>query len=109
MAAGSAAGPAPRCRTAGRRAVDVVPAKIVKRVTPIAPGNIPAKTKGYVVVSFNIGTNGRVSSLEVVESQPAGMFDQAAQDAVRKWVYEPRKENGVAVESTAKAAGVRRG
>ena len=32
-----------------------------------------------------------------------GVFDRAAQDAVRKWVYEPRKENGVAVESTAKA------
>ena len=39
----------------------------------------------------------------MVESQPQGVFDQAAQDAVRKWVYEPRKENGVAVESTAKA------
>ncbi len=83
--------------------VDVVPAKIVKRVTPVAPGNIPAKTKGYVVVRFSIGVNGRVSNLEVVESEPQGVFDDAAQNAVRKWVYEPRKENGVAVESTAKA------
>ena len=31
------------------------------------------------------------------------VFDSAAQDAVRKWTYEPRRENGVAVESTAKA------
>jgi len=83
--------------------VDVVPAKIVKRVTPVAPANIPARTKGYVVVKFSIGTNGRVSNLEVLESQPAGVFDDAAQDAVRKWTYEPRKENGVAVESSAKA------
>ena len=83
--------------------VVVVPAKIVKRVTPVAPGNIPRKTKGYVVVRFNIGTNGRVGEIAVVESQPEGIFDQAAQDAVRKWVYEPRTENGVAVESTAKA------
>jgi len=83
--------------------IDVVPAKILKRVTPVAPGNIPAKTKGYVVVKFSIGTNGRVSNLEVVESQPAGVFDDAAQDAVRKWTYEPRKENGVAVESSARA------
>ncbi len=83
--------------------VDVVPAKIVKRVTPVAPGNIPAKTKGFVVVRFNIGVNGRVSDIDVVESGPQGVFDEAAEDAVRKWVYEPRKENGVAVDSTAKA------
>jgi TonB family protein len=83
--------------------VDVVPARIVKRVMPVAPGNIPAKTTGYVVVRFNIGASGRVGNIEVVESQPQGVFDQAAQDAVRKWVYEPRKENGVAVDSSARA------
>ena len=31
------------------------------------------------------------------------MFDDAALSAVRKWIYEPRKENGVAVASQAKA------
>jgi protein TonB len=83
--------------------INVVPAKIVKRVTPVAPPDIPAKTKGYVVVRFSIGVDGHVSDLAVLESEPQGVFDQAAQDAVRKWVYEPRKEDGVAVESTAKA------
>jgi len=106
-AAGSAVPPAPinvpDAAPAPPAPVDVVPAKIVKRVTPVAPGNIPAKTSGYVIVRFSIGVNGRVSDLSVVESQPQGVFDQAAQDAVRKWVYEPRKENGVAVESSAKA------
>jgi len=106
-AAGSAVAPAPISASVAAPAppapMDVVPAKIVKRVTPVAPGNIPAKTSGYVIVRFNIGANGRVTDLSVVESQPQGVFDQAAQDAVRKWVYEPRKENGVAVESTAKA------
>jgi protein TonB len=105
--AGSAVAPmpnaAPSSSQAGTAAVDVVPAKIVKRVTPVAPAGIPRKANGYVVVRFNIGTNGRVTDLEVVESQPQGMFDAAAQDAVRKWLYEPRKENGVAVASTAKA------
>jgi len=100
--AGSAVAPMPSAAPPAAP-VDVVPAKIVKRVTPVAPPNIPARTKGYVVVKFSIGTNGRVSNLEVVDSQPAGVFDDAAQDAVRRWTYEPRKENGVAVESTAKA------
>jgi TonB family protein len=99
--AGSAVPPAASAAPAA--AVDVVPAKILKRVTPIAPADIPRKTKGYVIVRFSIGADGRVSDLAVIESQPQGVFDQAAQDAVRKWTYEPRKENGVAVESTAKA------
>jgi protein TonB len=83
--------------------VDVVPAKIVKRVTPMVSADVPAKTKGYVVVKFEIGENGRVSNVAVIESTPAGVFDDAATTAVRKWVYEPRKENGVPVVSQSKA------
>jgi TonB family protein len=83
--------------------VVVTPAKVVKRVTPVAPLGVSRKTSGFVTVKFNIGLNGRVSDVEVVESSPQGVFDDAAQTAVRKWVYEPRKENGVAVESTARA------
>jgi protein TonB len=56
-----------------------------------------------VVVRFNITESGKVADVEVVESSPSGVFDNAAQSAVRKWVYEPRKENGVAVTSSAKA------
>jgi protein TonB len=55
------------------------------------------------VVKFNITESGRVADVEVVESSPSGVFDNAAQTAVRKWLYEPRKENGVAVNSSARA------
>ena len=34
---------------------------------------------------------------------PAGVFDDAATTAVRKWIYEPRRENGIAVSSQSKA------
>ena len=72
--------------------------------------DVPRKTSGYVIVKFDIGDNGRVSNVEVVESTPPGVFDDAALTAVRKWVYEPRKENGVAVASQAQGApGVRPG
>jgi len=84
-------------------AVDVVPAKIVKRVTPVVGQEVSSKTAGFVIVKFEIGTNGRVSNIAVVESTPAGVFDEAATTAVRKWIYEPRKENGVAVASQSKA------
>jgi TonB family protein len=84
-------------------ALDVVPARVVKRVAPTAPLGISRKTAGFVVVKFNISETGKVSDVEVVESNPSGVFDDAAQSAVRKWMYEPRKENGSAVASQAKA------
>jgi protein TonB len=83
--------------------VDVVPAKIVKRVTPVVTADVAGKGSGFVVVRFDIGDNGRVSNVTVVESTPPGIFDDAALSAVRKWVYEPRRENGVPVVSQAKA------
>jgi TonB family protein len=83
--------------------VDVTPAKIIKRVTPLAGKEVPRKASGFVVVQFDIGQNGRVSNVEVVESNPPRIFDDAALTAVRKWIYEPRKENGVAVTSQSRA------
>ncbi len=84
-------------------AIDVVPAKLVKRVAPVAPANTPPRAKGQVIVQFDIGVNGKVSEIEILESTPRGVFDEAVRDAVRKWVYEPRKENGVAVASKGQA------
>jgi protein TonB len=83
--------------------VDIVMAKIVKRVTPELPGGISRKAKGYVLVKYTITESGQVSDVEVLESEPAGAFDDSAVSAVRKWVYEPRRENGTAVASQAKA------
>ncbi len=83
--------------------LDVTPAKIIKRVLPVAPSGVSRKTKGYVIVRFNISESGRVGNVEVVESTPPGVFDESATAAVRKWTYEPRKENGAAVASTGQA------
>jgi TonB family protein len=105
--AGSAVAPTPNAApTAAPQPpapVDVVPAKVVKRVLPVVPAGVSPKTKGYVVLSYNIQTNGKVSDIQIVESEPAGVFDDSARDAVRRWVYEPRKENGVTVASPGKA------
>jgi protein TonB len=101
----AAAVPAPAAAPAPKppAAVDVTPAKIIKRVTPVVGSEVSPKASGFVIVKFDIGENGRVSNVAVVESTPAGVFDDSALTAVRKWIYEPRKENGVAVASQAKA------
>ena len=95
----SVAAPAP----AAPPPVEVVPAKLVKRVSPVVSADVPRKAEGYVVVSIEITEAGRVAAVNVEESTPPGVFDQAALAAVRKWQYEPRKENGVAVASQSRA------
>lgn len=103
-AAGSAVVPMPSAAPpANAPAVNVVKEKLTKRVMPLAPNGVSRKTTGYVVVTFNINTNGKVSDVQVVESEPHGVFDDTAKDAVRRWVYEPRKENGVAVAAPGRA------
>jgi protein TonB len=52
---------------------------------------------GYVTVEFTISPSGAVQDLRVIESQPAYVFDEAVLAAVRRWRYNPRVENGVAV------------
>jgi TonB family protein len=83
--------------------VDIVPAKLVKRVAPVVSYDVPRKTHGHVVVNIEITETGRVGNVTVMDSTPRGVFDEAALSAVRKWQYEPRKENGVAVASVARA------
>jgi periplasmic protein TonB len=83
--------------------VEIVPAKLVKRVAPVISYNVPRKAKGHVVVSIEITETGRVGNVTVVESTPNGVFDEAALTAVRKWQYEPRREDGTAVASQARA------
>ncbi len=83
--------------------LDVVPAKLVKRVVPVPPSGVSKKTAGYVVVKISISETGKVADVQVLESAPSGVFEDSALSAVKKWAYEPRRENGVAVPATARA------
>jgi periplasmic protein TonB len=44
---------------------------------------------GWVRVECLVAPNGRIQSVRVVESQPAGVFDQAAIDAMREVRFKP--------------------
>jgi len=45
--------------------------------------------KGYVVINILIAKDGSVEIAKVLESQPAGVFDTAALNAVRSWRFSP--------------------
>jgi periplasmic protein TonB len=75
---------------------DVIP---LVRIEPDYPARAASRgIEGYVVVQFTITPAGTIKDPKVVEAQPSGIFDQAAIKAVSKWKYNPKVEDGVAVE-----------
>ena len=83
---------------AARQADSYVNEHTLTRTRYVAP-QFPelARTRGiegWVDLQFLVGTDGAVSELTVVGAQPAGVFEQAALDAVRQWHYQPLTRAG---------------
>lgn len=63
--------------------------KLVKAVPPEYPRAAERRQlEGYVLVSFSVDASGKVSSAEVVEADPQGVFDRSAIEAVEQWRFE---------------------
>lgn len=82
--------------------VDVKP-KIQSR----PPLKYPAKAardgiKGYVIVNLLIDKDGSVEIAKILESQPVGVFDSAALDAVHSWRFSPAMYKAKPVKIWAK-------
>lgn len=78
-------------------AVNQQPRPIV-RFTPKYP--VPAASKGlegFVSLSFGVSPIGEVVDIKIIEAQPRNTFERAAKQALRKWRYQPKMENGSAV------------
>lgn len=58
--------------------------------------------QGYVVFSLLIGITGEIEQVEIVESYPDGVFDEAATQGINQWQFEPAFYQGQAVRSWAK-------
>jgi TonB family protein len=74
----------------------VRPPKRVSRIEPEYPVTaLSSRVQGVVILDATIGTDGRISNVRVTRSIPP--LDSAAVAAVRQWVYEPTRVNGVPV------------
>ena len=81
--------------SAGGTDSDIVP---LVRVDPEYPPRARQQgIEGWVDLEFTISPVGTVQDARVMESSPAFVFDRAALKAVRRWRYNPKTENGVAV------------
>jgi len=77
----------------------------LKRVTYVPP-KYPRSaqrrnTSGWVDLGFTVGRDGSVHTIEIIESTPESVFDEAATKAVSQWRFEPVIENGNPVERRA--------
>lgn len=68
----------------------------------LSPPDYPARarqsgTTGEVTVSFIVDVDGSVQDAHVVEAKPTGVFEDAALDAVRRWSFEPGRQEGAPV------------
>jgi len=76
-------------------------AVIVRQVQPVYPAMaLRRRLSGWVELRFTVGTDGKVSEVTVLRSDPARMFDREATRAVQQWLFEPALRNGVKVPTT---------
>jgi bla regulator protein blaR1 len=52
---------------------------------------------GSVLLEISIDTEGLPSTINIVESQPPGVFDAAATAAAARWTFEPALKGGIAI------------
>lgn len=82
----------------GKRSTGATPAKLIQRVEPTYP--LMARSmhvSGKVRMELTVATDGRVKTVRRLEGNQ--MLANAAEGAVRRWRYEPAKQNGTSVES----------
>lgn len=65
--------------------------KVVKKVPPDFPSEASKKgiSTGTVKAKLTIEADGKVSDVEIVESEPKRVFDRAVKTALMEWKFEP--------------------
>lgn len=55
---------------------------------------------GWVKLGFSIDETGGVTDVEVLAAEPARTFNKEAIAALKRWKYQPKRLNGVAIKQT---------
>ena len=71
------------------------------RITPQYPRNAARdRIEGWVEFKITINPDGTVKSATPIKSQPRGVFESAAMQAILKWKFKPKVVDGKGVEAT---------
>jgi protein TonB len=76
----------------------LTPARATSRPPPRYP---PAARRdgvtGVVTLAIQVDASGHILAVRIVESDPAGVFDDAAIESVRAWRFTPATRDGAPV------------
>jgi len=79
------------------------PPRILRAVNPLYPYEAAKeKVEGRVVVQFVVTKEGTVAEPIVIESDPPGVFDKSALDAVYQYIFKPGIKDGQPVDCIVK-------
>jgi TonB family protein len=79
--------------------IGVAALKRLKFVEPVYPAKaMENKIAGWVDLEFLLLRDGSVSSIQILDAQPGGVFEDAARKSVTKWRFAPVERDGSAVE-----------
>ena len=68
------------------------------RMNPIYPRRAALQNiEGFVILKFDIMETGQVDNISVIQASPPQIFNSSAVQALRKWKYKPRIEDGKAI------------
>jgi protein TonB len=82
--------------------VDTMP-KIIRQANVTYPTAAKrSNVEGKVVIRVLIGTNGKAEKMEIAESEPEGIFDEAALKSLKYWQFRPGIKNGELVSTWVK-------
>jgi TonB family protein len=83
-------------------AVDSPPKLVRQQPINYPPQAKRDKVEGRVVVRCLITAGGKADKMEVVESEPAGVFDESALKSVKYWQFRPGVLKGEMVDTWIK-------
>ena len=66
---------------------DGEPTRLIEVAPVFPPGAVAASIDGFVEVRFTVSADGSVMDPEILSSEPAGVFENAALDALNRWRY----------------------
>ena len=71
------------------------PPKVIHRAMPKYPWSAEKRgEEGYVVFKIKLSEKGRIEKLWTTESKPPGIFDEAAEKAIRQYRFSPASYKG---------------
>jgi TonB family protein len=76
---------------------------LTRAISPIYPNDaVNSGTEGWVELLFTVDPEGKVTDVEVTNSQPKNVFDRAAMNAMKRARYEPVLLDGQPVAQRAR-------